>query len=624
MNQVDYKSIFEAIKSNDLILFASKIKGNENLSFGRFPILSLCYLYNAKKIITYYEKQLCKITQYKVTIEYFEIYKMFRNFAGRCLRLYTKENSIVSPLEMLAILRKDTLLKQKYNTFEKNEEILKNLQTIYFIFKQKIDMDEHKIKISTAKLTFAEKRKFKVAFSLTLVFVILMSSLYAILGFTFGFGTNIKAFKISNETLLIKALNSNGNYTLENDLTLNKLPSNLKFSGKLNGNNYTLYINTLPSESFIKENNGILKNLNIVYTNLEKEIDKSLSLFVGTNNGTINKVNISCNSLKLQCNKSFNNDIFVNAFANINNGKILNCGLNLNANIVGNLDGECFSSGFAGKNYNLIENCVFGTTSSMQTSEVDVSGIASFNEKNAQIKACKNYASISQTSILNSWSPNVAGIVLTNYGEVNNSHNYGDLTVISTNEQATAEGFAFLGGIVATNYGVVAKCLNKGSLTATTKKIMVYCGGITAHSIYYVENEILNMPSILYCGANSAINVTTESDTAFAFVGGISGYLYGEIRNCYSLSTFANGFDKAKYFVGNCIGSSYLQYDFLQNVICIDASGNFMLKQDNTYFQIGSLINNGSIVAAGVDTSNGEIKNSSLEEIVSKEIYFDE
>ena len=47
MNEEKQKQIFEAIKNDDLNLFKSLVLSNSdlNLCFGRFPLLSLCYLY---------------------------------------------------------------------------------------------------------------------------------------------------------------------------------------------------------------------------------------------------------------------------------------------------------------------------------------------------------------------------------------------------------------------------------------------------------------------------------------------------------------------------------------------------------------------------------------------------
>ena len=108
-----HEQIFNAIKSDDLVIFAGVIKGNENISFGRFPILSLCFLYGSNKIIDKYFDVLCKIEKYHVIDEFFEIYNTFKIVAGRALRLYV-DGSIVSPLEMLAILHKDNKVKKSF------------------------------------------------------------------------------------------------------------------------------------------------------------------------------------------------------------------------------------------------------------------------------------------------------------------------------------------------------------------------------------------------------------------------------------------------------------------------------------------------------------------------------
>ena len=119
--------IFNAIKSDNLIVFSQLVnKNNLNISFGRFPILSLCYLYNAKKIIKQYQPKLCNLSEYDIKQENFEIYKKFSTFARRCLRIYLQPNSIVSPLEMLAILNKDNKIKQYYRI----KSILKRLYKI--------------------------------------------------------------------------------------------------------------------------------------------------------------------------------------------------------------------------------------------------------------------------------------------------------------------------------------------------------------------------------------------------------------------------------------------------------------------------------------------------------------
>ena len=54
----DINLIFNAIKADNLAVFSQQINGNFNISFGRFPLLTVCYLYNAKKIYDYHNESL--------------------------------------------------------------------------------------------------------------------------------------------------------------------------------------------------------------------------------------------------------------------------------------------------------------------------------------------------------------------------------------------------------------------------------------------------------------------------------------------------------------------------------------------------------------------------------------
>ena len=67
MSQVLYDNIFDSIKNDDLTLFSSLIESNENLCYGRFPLLSICILYNSKKILKKYKNKLINIEKYNIT-----------------------------------------------------------------------------------------------------------------------------------------------------------------------------------------------------------------------------------------------------------------------------------------------------------------------------------------------------------------------------------------------------------------------------------------------------------------------------------------------------------------------------------------------------------------------------
>lgn len=597
MSQVDLNKILTAIKTNDLVLFSSCIKGNKGLSFGRFPILSLCYLYKASKIIKKYKNELIKITKYIFVDEPYEIYKNFKTIAGRCLRLYVNQNNLVSPIEMMAIVHKDSDVKKYFNLFIRENKIIKNLQTIYTIYVQKFEIKNNKVFISKPLLSAYQKKVCKLSFITSLCFVCLVSIISLIVGLTTGLGTSFSPFKINDVSAFYSALSStSGNYVLTKDLSLNSLPTSIDFGGEFDGNNKTIFVKSNLKDNLIDVNNGTIKNINIVYLDSTLTITKNLSLLVNTNNGYIENVNITCASLNLNCKKS-NKDIFISGYANTNNGVINNCKITFNSLVSTEGDGECFVNGFVGTNNNTIKNCVF-LNSEINTAECDVSGFATFNNKNAKILNCKNYAKLTQTSQVDEWSPNVAGMVLTNYGLIKNSINYAQINAVSNNDLQDAKGSVFAAGIATMNYGNITKCLNKGQISASSKMLIVYAGGISAYSTYFIGNNYTLIPEIKNCGVDANINVSTEGENAFVFAGGISGYLYGKINDCFSLSTFTNGNNDNKYFVGLCVGSLYAQNYTIggiiipeRYIIVLEAKNVYMLNQSNVSAQVGSLIN---------------------------------
>ena len=108
------ESLFQAIKKDDKKAFDALMENTQcgACRLGRFPTLSLLYLYDAKKILADYEEKFIDITSFTAYSEPVEISKKFSSKAGKCLRLYL--NEIVSPLEMLLILDKTNRLKRLY------------------------------------------------------------------------------------------------------------------------------------------------------------------------------------------------------------------------------------------------------------------------------------------------------------------------------------------------------------------------------------------------------------------------------------------------------------------------------------------------------------------------------
>lgn len=626
MNQVECKNLLESIKSDDLVLFTRLVKDRYNLSFGRFPLLSVCYLYNAKSIIKSFELKLCKQLEYVEITELFEIYQLFKSIAGRSLRIYVNDSK-VSPLEMLAILHKDSIVRKKFRIFCKDDNVISRLKLIYSINSQKMIITPMSIRISKAPLSNYKKKVYCGSIIIASLMSILMTIAYIVCGCVLGLGTITMPFKIINEKQFFRALNSSGYYVINSDLNINNIKSIKSFKGKINGNNHKIIINSTLNECLIQSNNGEIENFNIIYNFKPEdvEIGSDFSLFVNENLGVLCNVNIECNQLDIVVNDSDDNEVCLSTIAIVNRGTIQNCKINVSGEINSEcIANECSFGGVVGKNYSLVENCTFSSNKGIKSSEIDISGIAILNDKNAKIISCNNKANLAQVSSLRGWSPNVAGIALCNYGLIESAINNGNLEVESLNNDEDALGNVFIAGISTTNYGSVIKCFNNGEIVVDSIKLIVYGGGITAYSYYYLDNNQIILPEIVNCISSCNMNVKTQLDNAFVFAGGISGYLYGKINGCFSLSTYTTGYDENKYFIGSCLGSSYVQYQLFQNVICLyDVKNNYMLEQPNILYQIGSLINNGAIVSKGLDAGSSEIANVFDEnELKEQELYW--
>lgn len=621
MDQIMLNNLISAIKTDDLVLFSAHFKGNENVSFGRFPILTICYMYGANKIAKKFYGRLKRVRSYRIEEEPFELYKKFRSVAGKSLRLYAGNDSIITPVEMLALVGNDGAVKSKYCDFIHSDITLNKLKTIYNIKGQSTEISANKIRISTKKLTAKQKNQYLIASVMSLVFAVVLAVGCVAPGFVVGAGTESNPFKIASASQFVSAMGNKSHFKLTSDITLND-PNDLEFNGVLDGNNHIVTIKN-PQNSLIKTNLGTIKNLSIKYDKLTVETSKSFSFLVGENKGTIENVKIEVGEFNASFTKSLASDIYIGTVATTNSGTISNCSLSLNAKLVATGDGECCAGGFAGKNNGKIDGCEF--LGSLYGESVDVAGAVGYNSYGATISNCKNKAIISQTSDLKDWSPNACGLAMTNYGTIKDCVNLGQITAVSTCEDTKSEGQVLVAGISCINYGDIIKCLNKGNLTAMAKVIWAYAGGITAVSEVYERGNTAVLSSITECGTECNINISTEGDDDYVYAGGITGTIYGFIVRCYSITTFTNGNDKDKNFVGLLAGATYTYFDsYWQRRLSVEGSSNVMCYVENVENYIGTIIANNTNNDWKYETSDIFISTKSASEIRQSEVYWNE
>ena len=633
MGKIDNLTILQTVKEDNLALFSAYIEGKESLSFGRFPVLTLCYMYEANKIIAKYREVLSNIRKYTIVDEPFELYKKFREVAGKSLRLYRDDESIVTPIEILAVLKKDSLVKKYYSKFYITEKAKKNLKAIYKQSQIKVSIDNGNIEIAHRPLEYKQRKVYGWALVLSSSFAALITILCVLVGGIYGLGVSSSPFKIYTERQLYRALNSRGNYVLARDIEITNFKSDLEFKGMLDGDGYIITVNALPDSALINTNKGTLKNLNIIYADITANVDSEVSLLVSHNDGTLSGINIISVDMNLTFDKDPNKMVSLCAMATNNRGEIVDSNLLMIASVSSAGDGEGFISGYSINNSGTIKNCEFVKDSSITADTIDIAGFTIENKEGSRVDNCINNCVIAQASSQDGWSPTIAGITLTNYGDIENCINRSTLTNVSNNVNNEARGIIYVGGISANNYGDIVRCFNSGDINVQSEKLMVYSGGIFAYADTHVVEEKTIGPTIINCGIKSNINIETVDEKAYIFVGGIGGYLCGEISECFSMANIKAQYDEKKCFVGTALGAARCEIDpWFGNVsgVYIGASENYVLNLETTDYHIAALIyvnyeDKSTIIPTSVNGGAAEILTLDYEsQIMQKGVYWSE
>lgn len=577
MTQEDSKKIFEYVKKDDLTSFCSLIKSNNdlNISFGRFPLLTTCYLYNSNKIIKKFFKKLAKVKNFESFAEPFEIYLKFKNVSKKSLRLYAGKQNIVMPIEMLAILNKDVLVKKYYKIMAKSPKTDEFLQKIYNFNGQNVKIDKNKIKISHKKISKKAKVWLIASHSALAFCAGIIAVVLVLISNAYGLGTLHSPKKIT-DAQSFERLAGKGSYaTLLDDLVLDEKCSLKNFYGTIFGNGKTITINYDYDSSLIDSLNGKIQDVNIIFVKgIDKSIETDLCLLTNTNNGGILNVNITVNqTIKLAIDGPSSN---FSGFAITNNKYIHDCSIKfaLEANSTNTSDN--FASFVAINNNGIISGCEVLEGSSIKTTNVDIAGIANQNNTNAEISTCRNKATLFQSTTSNTWSPNVAGIANSNFGTISNCLNHGNLTADDNATNKSNNG-VFVGGICSQNFSIIRHSKNLGNINSTSDITTIYAGGITA----YTGQQENSNPSINFCGSTGNFDITKNSDEVFMYCGGISGFMIGSISDCYTTATYNQNYsEEKKNMIALMIGASSGQafygiqvYLDIGNIHCLSVEG---------------------------------------------------
>ncbi len=546
--------LFISIKKDDIKAFDKHMAEPhaKEIAFGRFPLLSLCYLYDANKIISKYENELIKINNYIRFEENDEMYSKFKAISHRVLRLYVGENKMVSPLEMLCILGRASRLEKIYNAAPKSALIIENIKMIEQIKTSRaVDVGETRIVMPRQPMNKKTKRALMIACAASILMIFICVGV--IFGVSnFGIGTDSKPYVVYNAQQLQKAIQTNANVVLGSNIDINAISLD-EFSGSLNGNGYTLTLLN-QQEPICKDLTGVIKNISIK-ANLNISVDQDFALLTKNNKGTISDVEVQVLGEITYIGTATTTSTYISAVSKENEGSIVNTKVNLDLIVNGNKTSEILFGGLTGNNNGDINN-------------VEVSGKLVLNHVNGASIACENQKSITnaksalditQTSDVNNVNLIIGGIANVNAADISNCEYSGNILIENKNELGV---YVFAAGINVLNYANIDKCKFSGTIKVDTTYSGNRIGGIVTE-MAILQNEL---PRITNCGVSGDIDINYENTNSFTYAGGILGYTQSScnVDNCFFIGTIKLPKEGQLMLVGGLVGL-WNGYNTIQN-----------------------------------------------------------
>ena len=563
MAQAIEEELLQAIEKDDIKAFNALMDKAQcgRYRLGRFPVLSLLYLYSSHAIISAYEDKFVKISAWEELNEPARIVKRFSKKAGKCLRLYF--NRVVSPLEMLLILDRTKRLKRIYPLVKPSEAVKSRLKTIYYVkYSLGIKFEGDEIIIDRRPLNRSEKKKLIAlcvsGFLAVSIAVATPTTCVALFGRRSGGDvTRLSHIDFGAQTT----------YTLKKDIVIPENYSVEKVNCNITGGGHKIILGknaslgelgskvsdveicTYGSPIFsVCTEDAALLNVTVTVDADVKTIESS-ALIAVANYGTFDGVTMNVDG-KISAVAGGEDDVIFGGMVAANANTIKNCTINYcNLSLEGETVANATFGGIVGINNGIVQDCL--VTGAITSSTFDLAGVCYVNYN--EISGIINEANLSQTSDDNGWYPVVGGIVIDNVGIVSHCQNMGDINVKGQLE-------ATCGGIAARTYFEIVYCLSSGEISVTAPTACV--GGIFGSSGVATDG----WDTYLFGYADhciSQVKITADIGESRAYVGGIGGYIkdyqVDEKKNiyiggCILNCIFTGELDESLNYSGNIVG----------------------------------------------------------------------
>ncbi|MBQ7713184.1 MAG: hypothetical protein IJT69_05140 [Clostridia bacterium] len=588
MNETLRKNLLESVKKDDVKGFGTMMTPEVLCAvFGRFPLLSLLYLYDAKRIVKSYFAELVKERPRVKVDPYREAEERFRLRAGKALRYYADE--AVSPLEMLAIMGRGRELKKLYAVYPNAGRYLPAIHRVYFTRLGKgVSATGPKLDLPAEPLSYAARR-FSLRFALVCFAAFLLIAVTTVcLSVYFGLGNDRVFYKVRSGAALASALRENETVYLKKDVTLSATVET--YGRKFEGNDRIVRLSAPLCDRFEGE------MFNVIFVLEQSFVGDAV---IRENVGVLRNVRVVAEGVTLA-----KGGEHMGLLTSVNAGTIDGCYATLSVEIAGDAGGDCYFAPFAGSNEGAIHAC--RAEGSIEATDVDVAGIAGKNEKTGVITDCVVDMTLSERADIKGWTPNVAGIADHNEGAIDGCSVAGTVrSVLASPELAEGDRVvsAYAAGLVCVNVGSVQNSTNRAAVTADATYGSAFAGGIVTLNTTLTDDPtaygtvtrcsglgavsaVAHTDNNSYAGGIAAVNdsgsyvsasrqtarVSAESpDRYYDFTGGIAARNAGNIESCFFTGSLPE-YDEDS-LVGAICGLCYLRGGFFANYT-IDLSGN--------------------------------------------------
>ncbi len=509
------EKLIECIRKDDKAAFGVFMTP-EILSavFGRFPLLSLLYLYDAKRIVKRYLSELVKERPRNKEASFAEADALFASRAGKCLRYYIFAD--VPPLEMLAVLGKSRELEKLYAVDPSASRSLPMLHKIYYTrLGAGIIVKGEKLILPREPLSFGEKRTFTRFALIFLSVFILIAALTSVTFFYYGVGSGGNYYRVRSAEEVALSLEKDQDFKLEKDVTLSAVVEN--YTSKMDGGGHFVYL----SAPFAQKLTGEITDVIFV-------IEKG---FVGDaiileNAGALKNVRVIAEEVTFA-----KSGEVMGLLTAVNTGVIEKCTAVLDVTIEGDGGGDCYFAPFAGENNGTIHSC--DMDGSVKARNVDVAGVVGKNGEKGVVTDCVVKGELVERADIKNWTPNVAGIATQNDGTIYGCTVTGSTTSILSApalEETESPASAYAAGIACVNGGSITSSENRGTVLAESTNGYADAGGIVTLNAHYLSDGTILAGKVDSCTSSGEVKALSYSYNPYA--GGIAAQNLqgGEIR----------------------------------------------------------------------------------------------